>query len=269
MGASWRQSRAVSRRDWLRAGGVALAGGVAGCGSRESPNSGPVVPVTEASNHPFAFRQDGRLRGFEIRLTELVCERADVPLADWKQYDKRSLRKTLARDEVDLVASTIPVERDYRSVTTTDRYYSQDQVVLLAESREDDPTKLRHLYRDTVGVRLGTAGESQIRRLIREDIIDAPDFRQFDSYRSALDGLRVGRVDALFVDRPIGRLLVRSHPVRIGFHVETGEGYGYLVRSDDPRAEAIESVLGELRPSDRYDRLVTDWFLADLSPDSG
>lgn len=247
----------MRRREWLGALGAVT---VAGCaGTDENPDR--IRPVTEPGNRPFSFEVDGTLRGFDIALAEAVVGRTDEPLGDWRRYERRSMRNHTIRGTVDLIAASKPVTDDYESLTATDRYYRQDQTVIVASGRSDDLSRRSHLRGDTVGVRVGTASESQLRWLIEQRVIDQSAFVQFDTYPLAVEGLRAGSVDSLIVDRPVARVLARTRPVRAAFQIDTGEGFGFLMRDDDERVEPVNEAIRGLRATPAYGDLIENWLV--------
>lgn len=251
----------MRRRDWLRAVGVASGVGIAGC-SEESPDDvGPIVPVTNPGNHPFSYVTDDELVGFEVDVAEQVIDRTPHSADEWVRNDQRVMTNETVRGRTDLIAATKRVGREFTSLASTDRYYRLDQTVLVDRDRSDDPDALRHLRGDTVGVRVGAAGEAQIRQLLELGEIDPGDFMQFDTYPLAVESLRAGVIDALIADRAVGRTLVDRRPVRAAFHVETGEGFGFLMRDDDRRLEAVDEAVQSFRGTEPYDELVAEWIV--------
>lgn len=251
----------MRRRDWL--GTLAAAGGlgVAGCGQEPPDDVGPIVPVVKAGNHPFSYVTDDELVGFEVDMAERVIDRAGYAMDEWVRNDERVMKNGTIRGRTDLIAATKAVGREFTSLAFTDRYYRLDQTVVVDERRSDDPDALRHLRGDTVGVRVGAAGEARVRELLELGAIDPGDFMQFDTYPLAVEGLRAGVIDALIADRAVGRVLVERRPVRAAFHVDTGEGFGFLMRDDDRRLAAVSEAVRSFRGTKPYDELVAEWIV--------
>ena len=112
------------------------------------------------------------------------------------------------------------------------------------------------------GVILGSVFQEAIARL-QPDL----EFRSFNNTPSAVDALRIGKVDVVPIDGVIGRQLAARHPkdFRVAF-LFGNNPYGYFYRKGSPLKAQIDPILLRMKETGELDRLVAKWCDA---PDSG
>ena len=77
----------------------------------------------------------------------------------------------------------------------------------------------------------------------------------------AVEDLQNGNIDAVVVDEPVGNTFADQRPVTVAFVYETGEQYGFGLRTDDDdRTQAVNSGLQTVRDNGTYEELRNEWF---------
>ena len=77
----------------------------------------------------------------------------------------------------------------------------------------------------------------------------------------AVEDLTNGNIDAVVLDKPVAQTFVEQRSVEIAFTVETGERYGFGMRTDDDDlTQALNGGLEAVRESGRYEEIRNEWF---------
>ena len=105
------------------------------------------------------------------------------------------------------------------------------------------------------GVILGSVFQDAIERL-QPDL----EFHSFNNTPSAVDALRIGKVDVVPIDGVIGRQLAARYPKDFRVAFLFGDNpYGYFYRKGSPLKAKIDSVIRRMKESGEIARLVAKW----------
>ncbi|MFB6097098.1 MAG: basic amino acid ABC transporter substrate-binding protein [Haloferacaceae archaeon] len=262
-----RYSTEISRRTYLRVTGassVAGLSGVAGC-IGGGGGADEIVPGTAPGFPPFEMKDDqGTLVGFDVDLLTAVVEEADgYTLGEWKEFEFSSLIPALTNDRIDVIAAamTITEDRD-ATIDFSDPYYSADQAILVRKGGDFSPGALDDLSGHLIGAQEGTTGAGVVKdELVKPGKLKESNFKTYGNYVLAVEDLENGNLDAIVVDKPVAQTFVESRDVEIAFIYETGENYGFGVRTeDDDLTSALNEGLGAVRDAGRYEELRNKWF---------
>jgi polar amino acid transport system substrate-binding protein len=70
-----------------------------------------------------------------------------------------------------------------------------------------------------------------------------------------------GNIDAIVIDQPVAQTFASQRDVDIAFTYETGERYGFGVRTDDDDLqEALNSGLSTVQDDGTYEEIRNEWF---------
>lgn len=261
----------LDRRSFLRATGATAStfvitgciGGNGGGDNTSGTGTTKIVAGTAPGFPPFEMKRNGELVGFDIDLLEAVVKQTDgYKLDSWKGFKFASLIPALTHDKIDVIAAamTITDERDKR-IDFTDPYYSADQSVLIRENGSFSPSKLKDLSGHPVGAQSGTTGEEVAKGLIKKGTIKQSMYNSYDSYVLAVQDLQNGNIDAVIVDKPVAKTFIQNRPVKIAFTVETGEQYGFGMRTDaNDLQKALNQGLATVQETGRYEEIRDKWF---------
>ncbi|WP_254271887.1 basic amino acid ABC transporter substrate-binding protein [Haloarcula marina] len=253
----------LSRRQYLTTvGGATVALSVAGCSGNGGGNSQTIVAGTAPGFPPFEMKEGGDLVGFDIDLLEAVVEQTDYSFEGWEEFEFDSLIPALTNDNIDVIAAgmTINDERD-ETIDFTDPYYSSDQAIVVRGDGSFSPGSLSDLSDRPIGAQKGTTGEGVVQDELIGDEITENQYNAYDSYVLAIQDLENGNVDAVMIDVPVANTFAANRPVEVAFTYETGERFGFGVRTDDDaRQTALNEGLSAVQENGTYDELAQKWF---------
>ncbi|WP_255195448.1 basic amino acid ABC transporter substrate-binding protein [Halorarius litoreus] len=254
----------MDRRAYLATIGAGTAAGLAGCTGLTGGGGGNTIrPGTAPGFQPFEFRDGGELVGFDIDLTEAIVAETDYELGEWQTFEFDSLIQALTTDKIDMIAAamTITDDRD-ETIDFSDPYYSANQSVIVREDGDFAPSSLDDLSGHPIGAQSGTTGETVIQsELIEPGKLEESNYNSYDNYVLAVEDLQNGNIDAVVVDEPVGETFADQRPVSVAFVYETGEQYGFGLRTDDDdRTDAVNSGLQAVRDNGTYEELRNKWF---------
>jgi ABC-type amino acid transport substrate-binding protein len=199
---------------------------------------------------PFASVQEGRIAGYEARLAEEIARdlgvRAEfVPLALDGLYD------ALEAERVDILISSLPfVYERQQEVRYSVPYYDAGQVIVVREGSRT-PASASGLAGRRVGVELGSAADTEVRRLGREGVREI-DLQTFDTPAEALAALAQGELDAAVTDVPAAHSYMRDNPGKVALVSPqlTSEPYVAAVPAGaQTLAQQVDTTLARLRAS--------------------
>ncbi|QIO23758.1 basic amino acid ABC transporter substrate-binding protein [Haloarcula sp. JP-L23] len=263
--------KGLSRRQYLTTvGGTAVTLSVAGCsGDGDSGDGGdggteqPTITAGTAPGFPpFEMKEGGDLVGFDIDLLEAVVSETEYQFSGWKEFEFDSLIPALTNNNIDVIAAgmTINDDRD-QTIDFSDPYYSSDQAIVVRSDGDFAPESLSDLADRPVGAQKGTTGEGVVQDELVGDEITENQYNAYDNYVLAIQDLQNGNVDAVVIDVPVANTFAANRPVEVAFVYETGEKFGFGVRTDDDaRQEALNSGLSTVREDGTYEELTRKWF---------
>ncbi|EMA52293.1 transporter substrate-binding domain-containing protein [Halococcus thailandensis] len=259
--------RRTSRRTYLkRLGAVTAVASTAGCvGGLGGGGSGSmtIVPGTAPGFPPFETKQGGEIVGFDIDLLSAVVSNTDYELESWKDFEFSSLTPALKNDKIDVIAAAMTInEKRDESIDFTNPYYSADQAVLVRKGASSPPSEFAGLAGRTVGVQEGTTGASVVeKQLVKPGKIAQSKFNTYGNYVLAVEDLVNRNLDAVVLDTPVARTFVDRRAVTIAATYETGEKYGFGVRTDaDDLTKALNDGLKQVRNGSKYEEIRDEWF---------
>ncbi|MFC7028754.1 basic amino acid ABC transporter substrate-binding protein [Halomicroarcula sp. GCM10025324] len=253
----------LSRRKYLASvGGTAVALSVAGCSGGGGGSSQTITAGTAPGFPPFEMKEGGELVGFDIDLLEAVVNETDYEFEGWEEFEFDSLIPALTNNNIDVIAAgmTINDERD-QTIDFSDPYYSSDQAIVVRADGDFSPGALGDLSDRPIGAQKGTTGEGVVQDELVGDVITENQYNAYDNYVLAIQDLENGNVDAVVIDVPVAETFAANRPVEVAFTYETGEQFGFGVRTDDDaRQSALNDGLAAVRESGTYQELTGEWF---------
>ena len=225
-------------------------------------SAGTLVPGTAPGFPPFEMKEGGDLVGFDVDLLTAVVEETDYELGEWQEFEFDSLIPALRNGNIDVIAAamTITDDRD-QAIDFSEPYYSSNQAVVVRAGGDFQPQSLGDLADRPIGAQKGTTGEGVVQDELIGDEITQSQYNAYDSYVLAIQDLQNGNVDAVVVDVPVARTFAANRPVEVAFTYETGERFGFGLRTDDDDVtQALNQGLAAVRESGTYEELTQKWF---------
>lgn len=242
---------------------ISLAGCIDSFTAGGGGGENTIVPGTASGFPPFEMKEGDEVVGFDIDLLEAVVAETDYELADWEDLNSfDSLIPSLRNGNIDAIAAamTITDQRD-ENIDFSDPYYSANQSILVREDGDFQPSELSDLQGHQVGSQSGTTGESVIQGMVDEGNFQESNYNAYDTYVLAVTDLENGNIDAVVLDEPVAASFASERSVSVSFVYETGEQYGFGVRTDDDELQtALNDGLAAVRESGTYQDLTSEWF---------
>ncbi|MDD3586592.1 MAG: transporter substrate-binding domain-containing protein, partial [Thermoguttaceae bacterium] len=83
----------------------------------------------------------------------------------------------------------------------------------------------------------------------------------FNDYSSMTEALRGGKIDAIAIDEPVGRLLVYKCPDVVMFkEIVVHDTYGYAFKKGSPLRSRVDQAIEAMRRNGTLDKIASDWF---------
>ena len=259
-------------RSLLAGAGLVLAVGLTGCGSEdEAPNTGTgsgsglqtleegtLKVCSDIPYAPFDILEGDTFTGFDGDLVNEIAKGLELELVVQDSgFDGLQSGLALNSGQCDMAASamTITEERE-KKLDFTDGYYDSEQSLMVPSG--SDITSIEDLAGKRVGVQQGTTGKAYTEENAPEDA----EIVSFPSDAEMFNGIKAGQVDALLQDLPVNIAHTEDGDFEIVAEFETDESYGFAVKEEgsEELLEAINTELGELRDSGKYDEIYNEYF---------
>jgi polar amino acid transport system substrate-binding protein len=238
-----------------------------GSAIRQAKERGRLVVLTEATFHPFEFKDErGTLVGFDVDLARALGAEAGLEV-EFRDRQFTELFGELDRGEGDFLISGMSVTGERAlTVTFSEPYFVTRILALLAVPGADGVRTLADLDRPErrIVAKLGTTGEKAARaRFPRARIDTLPE----DSH-CALQ-VAQGSADAFLYDEMQVRRYQGDNPrsTRVLEEEAGREPYAIACRAGDlATARWIDTVLDLMRRDGRLDAIYAKWFPGQAPP---
>jgi len=214
--------------------------------------------ATPGDREPVSFRRSDGFVGFDIDIVRRIAYELDMTL-EIVQISMGALVPAVQGGKVDMGGGGMAItEERAEKVDFSECYYRVPTVFLIRKSSaapEDAVKELADLKGRTCAALLGTALE-EIVSSHQTGVV----FKTFNDYPSAMEALRLGKVDVMPIDTVVARRWVAKRPdeFRIAFTFE-GCPYGYLFAKGSPLRERVNGILTRMKTSGELDRIVAKW----------
>jgi polar amino acid transport system substrate-binding protein len=245
--------------------GILLLGGLVWWGQERTPDlylegierNGVLRVGLDPSYPPFAVAREGKIEGYEAELAEAIA--ADlgvrvefVPLALDSLYD------ALIAEKVDVLISSLPfIFERQKEVRYSQPYYDAGQVLVVRASNSRIRTP-QDLAGRAVGVELGSAADTEVRRLSRNGVPNI-DLQTFDTPQEALDALVERELDAAITDTTSAYAYANAHSGSIAILSPPLTSEPYVIgmpAGATSLAARVDSTLARLRASGDLARMM-------------
>ncbi|MEY8709614.1 cystine transporter subunit [Mangrovibacter phragmitis] len=218
----------------------------------------------EGTYPPFSFQDaDGKLAGFEVDFAKALAHHLGVK-ADLKPTKWDGMLASLDAKRIDVVINqvTISPEREKKYDFSTPYTVSGIQALVKKENAGEIKTAA-DLKGKKVGVGLGTNYEQWLR-----EHVPGVDIRTYDDDPTKYQDLRVGRIDAILVDRLAALDLVKKTHDTLAV---TGQPFSRqesgvaLRKGNEDLLKAINSAIADMQKDGSLPALSEKWFGADVT----
>ncbi len=261
----------LRRRILLGAMAVTLSAGMVGNSFAASENllsqikqSGTLKVGLEGTYPPFSFQgDDGKLTGFEVEFADSLAQHLGVK-AKLTPTKWDGMLAALDSKRIDVVINqvTISPEREKKYDFSTPYTVSGIQVLTKKgnEAKFSTPDDLKG---KKVGVGLGSNYEQWLRA--NEPGVD---IRTYDDDPTKYQDLRVGRIDAILVDRLAALDLIKKtgDTLAVAGKPFARQESGVALRKNNPELlAAINSAIADMKKDGSLAKISDKWFGTDVS----
>lgn len=236
--------------------------------STENTEEEPLTTVTVPPYEPFLIGETAEeLSGFDVEMIESVIANAPgyshdkwITVEDWPDEFFGAIEEGKA--DVATGAVTITDEREEKwDIRFTDPYFVINQAFLVRTDGDFKPEGPADLSGHTVGAQDGTTGAETVNGFISEGKLEEGSLKTFETADAAAKALGNGTVDAAVIDGPVAESYQNEMAVEIAFKHDTGEKYGFVVKSDRvDMLTALNTGIKQVRESGTYDELKSKYF---------
>ncbi|MGR3895443.1 cystine ABC transporter substrate-binding protein [Pseudomonas sp. 1176_21] len=244
--------------------GLGLLGqAVAGEQLQKIKDSGSISVGLEGTYPPFSFVDtDGKLTGFEVELSEALAKELGVK-ARLQPTKWDGILAALESKRLDIVVNQVTISDERKKKYDFSEPYTVSGIQALVLTKNKDTLKTaQDLAGKKVGVGLGTNYEQWLKDNVPKAII-----KTYDDDPSKFQDLRVGRIDAIMIDR----LAALEYARKAKDTIAAGDAFsrqeaGVALRKGEPELlDAINKALGKLRADGTLKKLSEKYFSADVT----
>ncbi len=245
---------------------IALAGLLAISSASQAGDIKTIRVGVDSPYPPFEFKKpDGSLTGFEIELGNEVCKEVTGKECEWVVQAWDGIIPGLQSRKYDMIFSSMTINEDRKKhVLFSEPYY-------MTPSAFFAPVKGKFDAKVTKGKRIGVQRATVQDKYITDMVKGAEVVRytSADDMRVDLEG---GRLDAIFVDAPVGLDMLKDKKdfAQAGEMIKDpvsifGVGIGAAFRKRDKDLEQkVSAALEKLKKNGTYDVIMKKYFTFDI-----
>jgi arginine/ornithine transport system substrate-binding protein len=245
---------------------IALASVVAMTSAVEAKDWDSIRVGVDAPYPPFEFKApDGTLTGFEIELGNEVCKEITGKECDWVIQAWDGIIPGLLARKYDMIFSSMSInEERQKRVLFSEAYYTTPSAFFSPDGKDFDPASADG---KRIGVQRATIQDTYV-----TEFLTSSEVVRYTTADDMVVDLKGGRLDAMFVDAPVGLEMLGDasgisqtgpfvkEPVRI-----FGEGVGAAFRKRDTELEdKVSAALEKLKTNGTYDSIMNKYFDFDI-----
>ncbi|MBX8532891.1 cystine ABC transporter substrate-binding protein [Pseudomonas cichorii] len=245
--------------------GTGIAGqAMAGEQLQKIKDSGTLNVGLEGTYPPFSFvDENGKLTGFEVELSEALAKelgvKAKVQPTKWD-----GILAALESKRLDVVINQVTISDERKKKYDFSQPYTISGLQALTQKKNADTIKTpQDLAGKKVGVGLGTNYEQWIKANVPTAIV-----KTYDDDPTKFQDLRVGRIDAILVDRLAALEIAAKTKDAFGVAGApfSRQESGIALRKGEPELlDAINKALDKLRADGTLGKLSQKYFNADVT----
>ena len=218
----------------------------------------------EGTYPPFSYQgDDGKLTGFEVEFAQELAQHLGVK-ADLKPTKWDGMLASLDAKRIDVVINQVTISDVRKKKYDFSTPYTVSGVqALVKKGNEDTIKKPEDLKGQKVGVGLGPNSEEWLRQNVQ-----GVDVRTYDDDPTKYQDLRVGRIDAILVDRLAALDLVKKTNNTLAVagpafsRLESGVA---LRKGNEDLLKAVDDAIAAMQKDGSLKALSEKWFGADVT----
>jgi cystine transport system substrate-binding protein len=225
---------------------------------------GTLLVGLEGTYPPFSFQgDDGKLTGFEVEFAEQLAQHLGVKAA-LKPTKWDGMLASLDSKRIDVVINQVTISDERKKKYDFSTPYTVSGIQALVKKGNEGTIKsAADLKGKKVGVGLGTNYEQWLR-----ENVQGVDIRTYDDDPTKYQDLRVGRIDAILVDRLAALDLVKKtkDTLAVAGDAFSRQESGVAIRKgNQDLVEAVNKAIAEMQKDGSLAKLSEKWFGADVT----
>jgi polar amino acid transport system substrate-binding protein len=220
---------------------------------------------TEGTYAPFSyFTSDGKLTGFDVELTQALCDTAKVR-CEFLTLEYEGLLEALQKKKIDAIAAGMNItEKRKKFVAFTDSYRSSDKRFVSCKPDQFQDVSPEALKSRIIGAQSGTTSIDYFNTYYA-----GADIRRYKSMDEAFQDLAAGRIELAMASEPVGYSFINTPGGKgcafVGPRLKDeklfGSGVGLALRKDDEGlVENFNRALRAIRDNGTYEAINKKYF---------
>jgi cystine transport system substrate-binding protein len=260
---------AIRRTVLLSTLGLVLGSGlmgqaVAGEQLDQIKKAGTIKVGLEGTYPPFSFQDEsGKLTGFEVEFSEALAKELGVKV-QLQATPWAGILAALESKRLDVVINQVTISEERKKKYDFSEPYTISGIQALVQKKDADKFKTAaDLKGAKVGVGLGTNYEQWLKENVPAAIV-----KTYDDDPTKYQDLRVGRIDAILVDRLAALELIAKTKDSLAVSGEpfSRQESGIAIRKGEPElVAAINKAIDKLRADGTLAKLSQKYFQADVT----
>ena len=245
--------------------GVGLLGqAVAGEQLQKIKDAGAINVGLEGTYPPFSYvDESGKLAGFEVEFSEALAQKLGVKVKlQPTKWD--GILAALESKRLDAVINQVTISEERKKKYDFSTPYTISGIQALTQKKNEGKFKTAaDLAGHKVGVGLGTNYEQWLKDNVPKAII-----KTYDDDPTKYQDLRVGRIDAILVDRLAAFELIKktNNTLAVSGEPFSRQEAGVALRKGEPELlAAVNKAIEELRADGTLKKLSEKYFNADVT----
>lgn len=225
---------------------------------------GSLLVGLEGTYPPFSFQdENGKLTGFEVEFAQVLAAHLGVK-ASLKPTKWDGMLASLDSKRIDVVINQVTISADRQKKYDFSTPYTVSGIQALTQkTHAASITKPADLSGKKVGVGLGSNYEQWLRENVK-----GVDIRTYDDDPTKYQDLRVGRIDAILVDRLAALDLVKktNNTLAVAGPAFSRQESGVALRKGNVQLQqAINKAIGEMQQDGSLSKISEKWFGTDVT----
>lgn len=233
---------------------------LAGCGS-PAEKENDIKVGTNAEFPPFEkLEGNGKITGFDAEILSAVAEAENLSL-DFQHVGWDVMLNGVARGRLDAGISAITITKERQKIYDfTEPYFEAKQVILVPSASQ--VKTLKDLEGKKIGVQSSTTGEQVVQKAFGNTY---PGLKRYDVISSAVEDLKLGRIDAVVVDEAVNaeylKKLGKSQFKTVQDPSMPSESYGMIVKKGNRELlNQLNAGLKKIKQNGTYDKIYAKYF---------